>query len=450
MAQAGGGEPEVAAHGGGEREEGEHQEGEEVADREQGEQRAIGGRRDDEREEQRRIREQRAVERQRQHEEDMQRKAKNLQAKQASAKRKSEIEKLELEIANIERLAPDVFTALEEREAMTYIREMMPEPYEVKQRLEFPDDESVVWGKILKKILITAVRTNENQVENAVLEICTLLLDRIARAQCTDLLQFAYKLQEALERLEWAVSIFKPEEIRTQFMNIYGRAAMKLFTSSLSPIESATWTAVRMTDIAAKDRIGEVIRFIQEKEEANVLSETVSKGAYPVKKRPSDKITKRTNVEGRYSEKTEESEPVCDEEPKEDPKSKKSKAKCDDDEDESVNAIHFNRGAHEKSQDIAMHDAIKQMMAKIEAMESRAHLQDRWRADTANESSERRSSRGGFSSRGGYRGGFNRYRGGYRRGGYEGPRERYNSYQAPTHRQEYRRRSPERAMREYA
>src|SRR6185437_12322539 len=50
MAQAGG-EPEVAAHGGGEREEGEYQEGEEVADREQGEQRAIGGRRDDEREE---------------------------------------------------------------------------------------------------------------------------------------------------------------------------------------------------------------------------------------------------------------------------------------------------------------------------------------------------------------------------------------------------------------
>jgi len=62
MAQAGGGEPEVAVRGEGEREEGEHQEGEEVADREQGEQRAIGGRRDDEREEQRRVREQRAVE----------------------------------------------------------------------------------------------------------------------------------------------------------------------------------------------------------------------------------------------------------------------------------------------------------------------------------------------------------------------------------------------------
>jgi hypothetical protein len=155
------------------------------------------------------------------------------------------------------------------------------------------------------------VRSSELEVGNTVVEICASKLDRVDRAQCSDLLQFAYRLQEALGRIAWAVEVFKPVETREEVMNMHGRTVMKLFTGSLSQIETATM-AIRMTNIPHKDRITEMIRFIQERGEVNVPNEaaTQQKGAYPVKKRVSDKIIKRTNVEGRYSEKTEESEPA--------------------------------------------------------------------------------------------------------------------------------------------
>ena len=204
--------------------------------------------------------------------------------------------------------------------------------------MEFPEDEKVTWNKILRKILITCVRSNANEVENVVIEICAAKLEKVDRGQCNDLLQFAYKLQEAMRRIEWAIKIFKPERMQEEMMNMHGRNAMKYFTNSLTQFEKATWTAVRMTNIPLKDRIQEVIHFIQEKEEANVPSSAISQQAeaFPIRKRPSEKIIKRTNVEGKYSEKTEETEPTYEEEPREEPKSKKSKPKPSEDDDDDV------------------------------------------------------------------------------------------------------------------
>ena len=106
---------------------------------------------------------------------------------------------------------------------------------------------------------------------------------------------------------------------------------------------------------------------------------------------------------------------------------------------------------------------LKQLMTKIEALESQAHLQDRWRSDGSMVNSPDRrnsiSSRGGFNSRGGFGG-----RGGFSRGGYQRrddrreyqQRERYNR-SPPSRRQDYdarrtreydRRQSPDQGSRQ--
>ena len=80
-----------------------------------------------------------------------------------------------------------VFTAREEREAKAYLLSVQPD--DEARVLEFPEDEKVTWNKILRKILITCVRSNANEVENVVIEICAAKLEKVDRGQCNDLLQ---------------------------------------------------------------------------------------------------------------------------------------------------------------------------------------------------------------------------------------------------------------------
>ena len=137
-----------------------------------------------------------------------------------------------------------------------------------------------MWGKILKKLLITGVRSNEEQAGDAVLEICASKMERIDRTHCSDLLQYAEKLQEAMERIEWAVRIFKPQETREEMMNVYGRMAIKRFKDSLNRFENATWKAVRMAGIAYKDRVAETVKFIHDNGGLDEHEEESPKGAY--------------------------------------------------------------------------------------------------------------------------------------------------------------------------
>src|SRR6185437_11044239 len=68
-------------------------------------------------------------------------------------------------------------------------------------------DKEEVWTLILRKILATCVKSNEVDAERIVMEICIAKLNQIERGNA-ELLQFAKKIQEALDEIEWALKIF--------------------------------------------------------------------------------------------------------------------------------------------------------------------------------------------------------------------------------------------------
>src|SRR6185437_6962301 len=198
-------------------------------------------------------------------------------------------------------------------------------------------DKEEVWTLILKKILATCVKSNEVDAERIVMEICITKLSQIERGKA-ELLQFAKQIQEALDEIQWTLKIFHPREKGEGIMDLHGLNAFTKFTEALTSVEDAKWNGPQTNKVESRFLIQNVIQAMETRQRSKPNPKTASAnaveiqegGAYPVRKRTGDKVVKRTNVEGKYSQKTEESEPVYEDELKEEPKPKKGKPKADD------------------------------------------------------------------------------------------------------------------------